>query len=290
MKRVYSIPAIGLVLCLLLVSKLAKAQSYFSVEIKGKGQPMILIHGLYCSGEVWKETVARYEKNYECHILTLVGFGGIQPNVNDHFLSSVKDDIIMYIKTKQLHKPILIGHSLGGFISYWAASTEPALFGKVIVVDSVPFLPSLQMPGATVETIKPMAGNTKNMMSNLSPDEVASSQKVALERMINSKERIDQVVGMAVKSDPKTQGEAVYELYTTDLRETITSIEAPVLVLGAWIGYKDYGATHESVRNGYASQIAGIKNHQLEIADNAKHFIFYDDPEWFYAKVDSFIK
>src|SRR5688572_19454758 len=90
MKRLFSFPAIGLILSLLLASKLSEAQTYFTTEVRGKGKPVILIHGFSCSGDVWKETVERYEKNYECHILTLAGFGGNTPNLNDHFLESVK--------------------------------------------------------------------------------------------------------------------------------------------------------------------------------------------------------
>src|SRR6476620_7915475 len=62
----------------------ANGQQMFSVDVKGKGKPIIFIHGLYCSGDVWKETVERYQKNYQCHVLTLAGFGGNAPKLNDH--------------------------------------------------------------------------------------------------------------------------------------------------------------------------------------------------------------
>jgi len=54
----------------------ARAQQMFTVDVKGHGKPVIFIHGLYCSSEVWKETVERYQKNYECHVLTLAWFWG----------------------------------------------------------------------------------------------------------------------------------------------------------------------------------------------------------------------
>src|SRR6187402_1331113 len=112
MKRLFSLPAIGLVLALLLGSKLMHAQTFFTAEVTGKGKPMILIHGLYCNGEVWKETVERYKNEYECHVITLSGFGGNSANLNDHFLESVKDDIIAYTKTKKLKQTVLMGHSM----------------------------------------------------------------------------------------------------------------------------------------------------------------------------------
>ena len=125
MKRLLSLPAIGIMLTLLLANKIATAQTYFTVEVVGKGKPMILIHGLYCNGDVWKETVEHYKKDDECHIITLAGFGGNAPQLNDHFLESVKDDVINYVKTKKLKKPIVMGHSMGAFLSLsWQAERK----------------------------------------------------------------------------------------------------------------------------------------------------------------------
>src|SRR5262245_37138744 len=44
------------------------------VEVTGKGRPMVLIPGLTCSGDVWRETVAHFADHYQCHVVTLGGF------------------------------------------------------------------------------------------------------------------------------------------------------------------------------------------------------------------------
>jgi pimeloyl-ACP methyl ester carboxylesterase len=290
MKRLFSIPAIGLLFALLLANRLSQAQNYFTAEVKGKGNPLILIHGFSCSGEVWKEVVEHYQKDYECHILTLAGFGGVSPNLNDHFLESVKDDIIQYAQTKKLKKPVLIGHSMGGYLSFWAAASAPDVFEKIIAVDGLPFFPALQMPGATAETSRPVAENMKNMFSTQTPEQARAGQKMYLPSMITDPAKINLVAEIASRCDPKTLGQVMYEMYTTDLRDSVAKIGCPVLVLGAWIAYKNYGVTRESSLNSYKDQIKTIKNCKIELSDTAKHFIFFDDPQWFYEKVDSFLK
>lgn len=290
MKRLFSLPAIGLILALLLGAKLSEAQTFFTTEVTGKGKPMILIHGLYCNGEVWKETVERYKNEYECHVITLSGFGGNAAHLNDHFLESVKDDIISYTKAKKLNKPVLMGHSMGAFLSLWAAASAPGLYEKVISVDGAPFLAALAIPNATAESSKPMAINIKNGMSNQTPEQIFESQKMYLPTMMQSPERIEQVANIARKADSNTQAEVMYELFTIDLRKTVATIDCPVLTLGAWIAYKDYGATHDSVLKNHNDQLALVKNFKVELNDTSKHFIFYDNPEWFYAKVDGFLK
>lgn len=290
MKRLFSLPVIGLLFALILGHEIANAQVYFTAEVKGRGKPMILIHGLYCSGEVWKETVERYQNKYECHILTLAGFGGNAAQLNDHFLDSVKYDIIDYVKVKKLTKPVIMGHSLGAFLSFSVAASGPGLFDKVIAVDGAPFMAALMMADATPETMRPMATNMKKGMQNQTPEQIFEYQKIYMPNLVASPERVLQVANIAKKADSNTQAQVMYELFTTDLRKDISTIDCPVLVLGAWIAYKQYGTTHDSVFKNYTDQVALVKNAKVEINDTAKHFIFYDEPRWFYEKVDGFLK
>ncbi|WP_197070533.1 alpha/beta fold hydrolase [Hymenobacter sp. DG25B] len=55
------------------------AHPSFTVRVVGKGQPVLLIPGLTCPGAVWDETVARYQSRYQCHVISLAGFGGVAP-------------------------------------------------------------------------------------------------------------------------------------------------------------------------------------------------------------------
>ena len=82
-KKIALPPLILLILTLLITVKKSFSQKYFTVEVKGTGKPMILIHGIYCTGDVWKETVKYYEKKYECHVITLAGFGGTTPHTTE---------------------------------------------------------------------------------------------------------------------------------------------------------------------------------------------------------------
>ena len=41
---------------------------------------------------------------------------------------------------------------------------------------------------------------------------------------------------------------------------------------------------------GYSGQVSKISGCEVALNDTAKHFIFYDDPDWFYAQVDSFLE
>src|SRR5271156_6811385 len=111
------------VLSVLLFGAAAFAQTpapSFHVEITGKGKPMILIPGLASSGATWDSTVARYKDRYECHVLTLAGFAG-EPRIDPPFLETVRKDLAASIRDKKRDKPVIVGHSLGGFMALWLA-------------------------------------------------------------------------------------------------------------------------------------------------------------------------
>ena len=133
------------------------AQTPFQVKVSGQGQPMILIPGLASGGGTWDTTVARYQDRYQCHVLTLAGFAGV-PRIPAPMLDTVRDGIADYIRENKLEKPVIVGHSLGGFLALAVAAKYPDLPGKLVIVDSYPFLAGVMNPGASVAEAKQIGG------------------------------------------------------------------------------------------------------------------------------------
>ena len=264
----------------------ASKKPAFAVEVTGKGKPMILIPGLSSSGEVWNGTVAHFKDKYQCHVLTLAGFAG-QPRIEGPFLETVRTELAAYIRSHKLGKPIIVGHSLGGFLALWLASSEPGLAGPLVIVDSLPFLPAVYNPAATPESSKPMAEQMRAGMA-AGKEAFLKQSEVSVKSMVTKPEDVATVMGWATKTDPVAAGDAMYDMFTHDLRDDIASIDSPALVLGTWIAYKEY-ATREQVEANFKTQYAKLKNAKIMLADNARHFIMLDDPNWLMAQMDAFL-
>ena len=264
--------------------------SELETKVIGKGEPMVLIPGLTCHGDVWLETVEKYKNNYECHILTLPGMAGVEPvEFGDSYVEKAKQLVLEYIQEKKLKKPILAGHSLGGFIALSIAVDQPDLPSKLLIIDSLPFLPGVQMPGATLESVKPIAENMRTMMANTTPEMWETNQKMILKTMITNEEDILVAAEWGSKSDRKTAAQAMYDLYTTDLRSGLNNVQSPILVLGAWIAFKDYGATADGTLKAYESQYENAENCTVKMTNIGKHFIMWDDPEFYFSELDKFL-
>lgn len=259
-------------------------------KVSGKGPKIVLIPGLASSGEVWNETVAELSKNYECHVLTLPGFGA-NPEIDmpEEFLAAMEDLITDYINQSS-EKVTLIGHSLGGFLSLRLSRGLPDKIALAIIVDSYPFYSAAFNPAATEENMAGMATQMKEMILAQSPEQYRSQQLATMPTMTTNSEKMPLAIEWSMQSDRRTTAKAFYELMTTDYRDELAEVKTPILVLGAWYSGKNYGMTAESVKATFENQYQLAENVQIEMAPSAHHFIMWDNPEWFMEKVTAFIK
>jgi pimeloyl-ACP methyl ester carboxylesterase len=260
------------------------------VHVSGQGRKIIFIPGLASSGEVWNETVAELSKNFECHVLTLPGFG-TNPKVEmpAGFLATMEGLITDYIN-EQTEKVTLIGHSLGGFLSLRLSRSIPDKIDRAIIVDSFPFYSAAFNPAATEENMVDMATQMKQLMIAQSPQQYRAQQEISMPIMTTNTNKLPIAVDWSLESDRETTAQALYELMTTDYRDELAEVSTPILVLGAWHSGKAYGLTEESVKKTFETQYQLANNVHIEMAPTAHHFIMWDNPEWFMEKVNQYLK
>jgi pimeloyl-ACP methyl ester carboxylesterase len=265
------------------------AQDPFQVTVTGHGQPMILIPGLSSSGETWDTTVARYQGRFECHVLTLAGFAGV-PRVPGPMLERVRDSLAAYIREKKLDHPIIVGHSLGGFVALDLAVHYPDLPGKIVIVDAYPFFAGLSNPMTTPAEVKQMVAGMRQYMGSQTQDDYLRYVKsgVATRAMVEKESDFDRIVNWGLASDRTAVTDAMCELFGADLRDDLAAIKAPALVLGSWIAYKQY-TDRAHVEANLRAQYARLSGVRLELNDTAHHFIMWDDPAWLFAQLDGFL-
>ncbi|TDQ18859.1 pimeloyl-ACP methyl ester carboxylesterase [Algoriphagus boseongensis] len=260
------------------------------VKVSGKGPAVLLIPGLASSGEVWDETVENLSQNFECHVVTLPGFGtNPSTDLQAGFISTMENLLEEYIK-KQPKQIILIGHSLGGFLSLHLAKNLPDKIEKAVIVDSYPFYSAAFNPAASAENMRPMAEQMKELMLAQSPAQYRAQQEATLPIMTSNSEKLPLAVEWSLQSDRLTTAQAMYELMTNDYREDLAEVNTPLLVLGAWYSGKNYGLTEESVLQNFQNQYQLAQNVQIEMAPTAHHFIMWDNPEWFLEQLNQFLK
>ncbi|WP_049961227.1 alpha/beta fold hydrolase [Pseudacidobacterium ailaaui] len=279
---------------------LAQSTPAFHVDVKGKGKAMILIPGLSSSGEVWDSTVARYQDNYRCYVLTLDGFAG-QPRwtgPGDDFLNVVRDQLAAYIDKNHLDHPVIVGHSLGGFLALDLAEKYPDKVGPLVIVDALPFSAHAWMNVDSADGVKGMAAGLRSRIAGETDAEYAAyvNSGAMTRSMVTSDADFARIKEWGLRSDKQTVGDAMYDMLVTDLRPELGHIHTPILVMGTWIGLAEAAQQPASptfrsaILKEFEGQYAGAPQTTIVLADHARHFIMYDDPQWFFAQMDAFLK
>jgi pimeloyl-ACP methyl ester carboxylesterase len=274
--------SILLIALMLLISKSVFSQTAFKVDVKGKGTPVLLFPGFGCTGEVWNETVAELSKNYECHIFTFAGFGNVPP-IEGPWLSTIKNQVVSYVKTKKLKKATLMGHSLGGTLSLWLAAEETNLFKKVILVDALPASAALMIPNYKGEVI-PYDNPQSKMMLGMDQKTFNAMNSQATSYMCLNKEKQKTINEWMSVADRKTYVYGYIDMLNLDLRKEIAKIKIPVIILAAT------NPDLATVQNTYKAQYENLPSVKIYYAANSAHFVMYDQPEWFMEKVKSEIR
>jgi pimeloyl-[acyl-carrier protein] methyl ester esterase len=249
-----------------------------SVEIVGVGPDVVLIPGLASSRETWRRTADRLRAHYRLHLVQINGFAGepARANASGPVFDPVVESISAYLG-KIGHPVPVVGHSLGGTLGLAVAERHPRLISKLMLVDTLPYYGVVFAgPGATPDTVRPMATAMKAQMSGPMPDAVA--QQIGAQMAIAPAD-VARVVGWMKASDPVVVGTAMTDDMLADLRPGVGDVGIPVTVL-----YES--AIGDAVKAGYAALRSGT----LVEIPGAKHFIMYDQPAPFDAALDRFLR
>lgn len=263
------------------------------VDVVGEGRPVLMVPGLNSAGETWSETCAALQKDHvQCHIVTLPGFAGL-PSAADAnkqaWLDDMRDRLLAYVDARKLKHPVVMGHSLGGFVALQMAIRQPDTFERVVIVDALAFLGAVQNPAATAESARPMAEAMRTRMLAQDDASYRAGVSAALKGMAHDPKRMETLATWGNASDRAITIEAMYEMLTTDLRGNLDRIRVPTLVLGAWAAYAQYGATKESTAALYRAQYAKLAGVRVEMSEGGYHFLMWDDPQWLQQQVRGFI-
>ncbi|MCC5826791.1 alpha/beta hydrolase [Alkalimonas sp.] len=255
----------------------------FDVTVVGEGPAVLLIPGLASSGDVWHSTVEALQADYQLHVFTLAGFGGVAPLSHDvwevGFLITQQEAILRYIRQQQLNKPVIIGHSLGGYLALALATAAPDSIGGAVNIDGLPALGVLFAQA-------PASDSTAQDATPASFDPMAIAKGMA-----NNASWHQRIVNDMFRSDGQTSGRVMGELMQADLRPALASIRVPVLTLGALQHGAPY-STPEQVQQNYENQLANApaQYHSFAFAADSKHFIMADAPEWLNQQIVQFLR
>jgi pimeloyl-ACP methyl ester carboxylesterase len=106
-------------------------------RVQGKGQSIIIIHGIFGSSDNWLSITKKLSVNYQLYLIDLRNHGN-SPQSDIFTYESMSDDLLELINDHAIKDPIIIGHSMGGKVAMHFSLHHPGKLKKLVVVDIAP--------------------------------------------------------------------------------------------------------------------------------------------------------
>lgn len=246
-------------------------------ENHGEGDPLLLIHGIYCSKQQWDQQVNYFKDKYRVITCDLRGHGQSSATSDPYSVSLFASDLIALLDELELKKVICVGHSFGGLVAQELALSYPDRIQGIVLAETLYGLASTPWDAAF------------GVISNLwLPKMVGIENYLGLMSQFfgmytrGGAAYIHQEVGDHL-SDTTNLENIMMASLTFDSRWRLHQINRPTLLMVGQYPHIPLIYMHNWEMYW---RIYGAK---LKIIPNAGHLLFWDNPSAFNQEVDKFV-
>jgi esterase len=108
-----------------------------SPQNSAQAQPLVLLHGLFGSGDNWGTIAKHFSLHYQVISVDLRNHGR-SPHSDANTYTDMANDLLELCETLGLDRIHLLGHSMGGKVAMQFATQYPDKVEKLLVVDMAP--------------------------------------------------------------------------------------------------------------------------------------------------------
>ncbi len=252
------------------------SEIYYAVE--GKGKPVVLVHGFAENSDVWKYQLNELAKHYQLIIPDLPGSGNSAP-IEDMSIEGLAESVKKIIDAEALNDVVMIGHSMGGYITLAFAEKYPGLLKAFGLFHSTAFADTEEKKATRRKAIAFMQSHgsyefINQSTPNLFTEAFRIKNELVLEEMINRYSSFDPLVLIAY-----------YEamIKRPDRTAVLQSFNKPILLL---IGRQDKAILFEDIiKQSHLPEIVSI-----EILEHSAHMGMWEEKEKSNQALLSFLK
>lgn len=94
-------------------------------ERRGRGEPLVLIHGYPLDHTTWNEIASLLENDFDLTIPDLRGMGQSDAVDKIYIIADLASDVAELLDHLKVQKAFIAGHSMGGYVALAFARAHP---------------------------------------------------------------------------------------------------------------------------------------------------------------------
>lgn len=245
-------------------------------EDHGKGNVLLLLHGLGSTKKDWDAQVPFFSKTHRVIAVDLRGHGDSTKPQDAYSVELMTEDIKQLLDQLNIKKATIVGFSMGGAVAFEMAAKHPDYLENLVIVNSGPDFNDMGKIGedllkSRTEYLesKGLEKLAKEISFNMFPED----HQIDLRNEFEERCKIN---------DYNAYYKSFVTLMAWGLGDQIKNITTRTLVIASDMDY-----TPISFKEAYVDK---LQNAQLVVIKNSRHGVVIDQPEAFNNALYKFLK
>lgn len=244
-------------------------------EEQGEGEPLLLLHGLGSDGRSWAYQRDVFAEQFRVIVVDVRGHGRSAKPPGPYSVPQFAADIYALLDHLKIDRFHLVGLSMGGMIGFQMAVDQPDRFKSLTVINSGPEL----VPQTWPERWQVLQRRLALRLSSM--EKIGEFIGGRLFPEPHQAEYRAQFVQQMRENDPKAYRAATNALIGWSVRQRLSRIQCPVLVVSSDMDYTPVASKEAYVRE--------IPTARLHVIHNSRHATPIDQPEALNTAVRHFL-
>ncbi len=213
-------------------SALNTAQGMFRVSVEGDplAPALILSNSLGTTQEMWDPQVKGFSKSYRLIRYDTRGHGGSPVTPGPYRFKDLGRDVLAILDALDIERAAFCGLSMGGHTGLWLGVNAPERLNALVVCNSAAKIGTAQAWNERANTLRQGGAEQMRALAESAPSRWFGETFIQ-----QSPELLKQMQDSLAKLDPLGYAACCDALADSDLREQISSIAVPTLLLaGQW--------------------------------------------------------
>lgn len=188
---------------------------------QGKGHPVVLLHGYPLDHSIWQPVVQLMEDQARFIVPDLRGYGKSPDGTEIHSMRLLAEDVLLLLDRLKLKRVILVGHSMGGYVSLTFAQSYPGRLCGLGLVTTQAEADTPEKRQARLRTARDVRTKGAELIAHSAPSKLTTNE--ALQEKIT--ELIHGIAPRTIIQSLKGMAER------PDANGWLASIKVPTLVI-----------------------------------------------------------